>query len=86
MLNADAYRVTNGTFFLYVILLSISYIICAFMWGSEAISNRPISFLRLNQPNSHHPKGISIQCAIFPKFTKRLTDEQTHRTTIELNQ
>jgi len=31
MLNADAYGVTNGTLFLYVILLSISYKICAFL-------------------------------------------------------
>ena len=84
MLNTDSYGVTDGTFFVYVTLLPISYKICAFLWGSGAISNRPTSFLRLTRPTSHQSKGISIQCAIFPKFMKRLTDEQTDRMTIEL--
>jgi len=77
MLNTDAYGVTHGTLFLYVIRLPISYKICA-LWGSGPISNRSTSFLRLTRPTSYHPKNISIQCAIFQNSWK---DWQINRHT-----
>jgi len=83
MLNTNVYGVTNGTFSLRYSAIHFLQNLHLPVWIWDPYLIGLTSFL--TRPTSQHSKTISIQCAIFSKFTKRLTDEQTDRTMMDLN-